>query len=157
MRILGIDPGYDRLGVAIIEKEKGGKEILLFSTCIETSRAQSFAERLLTIGDALSAILETWNPDVLAIEELYMGSNQKTAMRVAEARGTILYLAAKSGLLVRMFTPQEIKVATTGYGKSDKAQVTYMVARLVTLTPKKRLDDEYDAIAVALTAAAIRE
>jgi crossover junction endodeoxyribonuclease RuvC len=153
MRILGIDPGYERLGVAVIEKNGRG-ECLLYSTCIRTSPKKTFPERLEILGKELTVVLESWKPEVLATETLYMTKNQKTAIPVAGARGVILYLAQKHGLTICEYSPQAIKIALTGYGNSSKAQVTAMIPRLIRTPTKKTVDDEYDAIAAALTCAA---
>lgn len=156
MIILGVDPGYDRLGIAFIRKEKIGKETLLYSACIETTRGNTLASRLVELGSALTHHIQEWKPDVLAIETLYMSTNQKTAFAVAEARGVVLYIASLHKLAIYEYTPQAVKIATTGYGKSTKDQVTSMIPRLIEV-PKKSIrmrDDEFDAIAVALTGAA---
>jgi crossover junction endodeoxyribonuclease RuvC len=87
----------------------------------------------------------------VALEEVYFEKNAKTAMQVAEVRGMLSYIAAKNGLVVHQYTPLEVKVAITGYGKSDKRAVAAWWSGLVTLPKKKRLDDELDAIAVGLT------
>lgn len=153
MKVIGIDPGYDRLGVAVMEKNHSHGN-LLFSSCLVTDRAQDFSLRLRAIGIALEEILTIHAPDALAIEHLYFNTNQKTAVHVAEVRGVVVYLACLHGCRVLEYTPQEIKVAVTGYGKSDKRQVTSMVMRLLPEAKKDALDDEYDAIAIALTALA---
>jgi crossover junction endodeoxyribonuclease RuvC len=150
MRVIGLDPGYDRLGVAVMEYE-GGKEILLHSSCIESDRAQALPDRIHTIGDGFLALIEAFNPDTLAIETLFFNKNVKTAIGVAEARGALLYIAKSAGCGIYEFSPQQIKNAVTGYGKSDKKAVIDMVIRLVKNAPAKALDDEYDAIAVAVT------
>ncbi|MCA9365346.1 crossover junction endodeoxyribonuclease RuvC [Candidatus Kaiserbacteria bacterium] len=150
MRVIGIDPGYDRLGVAILEFENG-KESLLFSTCIETDKKLNLNERLFTIGNQLTKIIKEYQPDTLAIETIFFNQNQKTAIGVAEARGLIIYLAQQNNCQVYEFGPQEIKIAVTGYGKSDKSAVIDMVKRLVINVPETALDDEYDAIAVSIT------
>ena len=151
MRVIGVDPGYDRLGVAVLEYETDGKETVLFSTCIETNKKATLNERLHTLGEAFNTILTTHTPSALAIETLFFNQNQKTAIGVAAARGIIIFLAQQHNCVVHEFGPQEVKVALTGYGKSDKQAVTDMVTRLVRNVPKKALDDEYDAIAVATT------
>ena len=151
MKILGIDPGYDRVGIAIIEKSGKNKEVLIYSECFQTSSKDSFYTRLEQVGGAISGIIKKYSPSALAIESLFITKNQKTAMRVSEARGVIMYEAIKSGLSVYEYTPLQIKVAVTGHGGSDKAQVMKMIPLLVKLSAKKTLDDEYDAIAVALT------
>ena len=153
MKVIGIDPGYDRLGVAIIEKQNG-RETVLFSTCIETDKKQTLPERHKAAGDALQSILATYQPDLLGIETLFFNKNVKTAIGVAEARGVILYLAQAAGCRVVEVSPQQVKVAVTGYGKSDKEAVWTMVKRLAAGVPETALDDEYDAIAVGITALA---
>lgn len=154
MIILGIDPGYERLGVAILEKKKG-KEELLFSDCIKTSAKIPFQERLFIIGQELEKVIKKWQPDVTAIEKLFFTTNQKTAMQVSEVRGLIIYLAMLYKSEVREFTPLEIKTAVVGYGKAEKRQVEHMVKTILKLKEKKRYDDETDAIACALTCSAV--
>lgn len=156
MKIIAVDPGYDRLGVAILEKENG-KETLLFSQCYQTSKEDSFSKRLKFIGDALDSLIKEYSPDVFASEGLFFSKNQKTAIDVAGSRGALFYVAEKHNLPLHEYSPLEIKVAVTGYGKSDKTQVTEMVKRLVRIEKKNALDDEYDAIAVALTCSAIEK
>jgi crossover junction endodeoxyribonuclease RuvC len=155
MRIIGIDPGYDRLGIAVIEKSGKGKESLLYSTCFQTSAKDDIYIRLAQVGAEVSRILEEYAPDALSIENLYITKNQKTAMRVSEARGIILYEAAKRHIPIHEYTPMEIKVAVTGDGSSDKRMVEKMVGLLLKLPPKKALDDECDAIAAALAHSAV--
>ncbi len=150
MRVISVDPGYDRLGVAVLEYQNG-KEFLLYSGCIETNKKASLNERLYELGMAFTVILETYQPNTLGIETLFFNNNQKTAIGVAAARGIIMYLAQVADCTVYEFGPQEVKVAITGYGKSDKAAVTDMVRRLLTNAPAIALDDEYDAIAVGIT------
>lgn len=150
MRVISIDPGYDRLGVAVLDHSPQG-EVLIYSSCIETNRHDSIPERLVTIGEGFATLLSTYTPDTLAIEKLFFNKNITTAIAVAEARGTLLFLAKQFGCTVYEFGPQEIKTAITGYGKSDKKAVIEMVKRLVKNAPEKALDDEYDAIAVGVT------
>lgn len=151
MRVLAIDPGYDRLGVAVLEHTDTKKEALLFSTCIETDKSQAITERLYALGVEVETLIKKYNPDAIGIETLFFNKNQKTAIAVAEVRGIILYIAKQAGCTLHEFGPQEIKVAVTGYGKSDKHAVIAMVKRLLPEVPKKALDDEYDAIAVGIT------
>ncbi|MEK7612616.1 MAG: crossover junction endodeoxyribonuclease RuvC [Patescibacteria group bacterium] len=150
MKILAFDPGYERLGVAVLEK-RNGKEILLFSDCIRTSAKLSFPNRLKELGVAAEKLLHEWQPDAVALEEVYFKNNAKTAMQVAEVRGVLAYIAALHDVPVMQYTPAAVKVAITGYGKSDKAAVSLMIERLVSISDKKRLDDEVDAIAVGIT------
>ncbi|MFZ2038908.1 MAG: crossover junction endodeoxyribonuclease RuvC [Minisyncoccia bacterium] len=155
MIILGIDPGYERLGIAIIEKTDN-KEALVYSDTFKTSAKETHSERLNQIGAEVQKIIKKFKPEVLAIETLFFETNAKTAMKVAEARGVLIYEAKKNNLLVREFTPMEIKVAVTGYGKSDKKQMAYMIDKLIKIDKKIKHDDEYDAIAAGLTAFAIK-
>lgn len=150
MRILAIDPGYEKMGVAILEKN-AGKEILLFSECFKTKRSDAVEIRLCQLGQEIERVIEEYKPTALSIEKLYFTDNQKTAMRVAEARGVIVYESVRAGLSIKEYTPLEVKVAVTGYGRSDKAQVKFMVEKLVKVTKKIKEDDEYDAIALGLT------
>lgn len=156
LRIIGIDPGYDRLGIAVIDKPAKGKEALVYSDCFKTSAKNSIYERLQSVGAEISRILEEFEPDELAIENLFITKNQKTAMRVAEARGVIIYEAQKRGLAIKEYTPMEIKLAVTGDGRSDKIRMTKMVGLLIKMPDRRMIDDEYDAVAIALTHSAMR-
>lgn len=150
MKIIAIDPGYERVGIAILEKENG-KESLLFSECFKTLASESNQERLRQIGNEICFLIKKHQPEIMGIENLFFKTNAKTAMKVSEARGVMLYEAAKNNLKIAEFTPLQIKVAVTGYGKSDKEQVKEMVKRLIKINKVIKYDDEYDAIAVGLT------
>ncbi len=150
MRVLAIDPGYDRLGIALVENGPEG-EIVLYSNCFETSKVKEFPERIMLLGNEIDNLLQKYKPDAVAIETLFFNKNVKTAILVAQARGVILYLAKKAGCAVYEYGPQEIKVAVTGYGKSDKNAVILMLKKLLKNLPENALDDEYDAIAVGVT------
>lgn len=160
MRILGIDPGFERLGIAILEKDKSkkpfdsvqGKERVIFSECFKTSSKLDFGERLSLIGEEVRAVIKKHKPEVLAVETLFLNTNQKTVMRVAEARGVIIYEATQAGLKIFEASPPQIKIATTGYGRANKEQIMKMVKILVEIDRAKTSDDELDAIAIALTA-----
>jgi crossover junction endodeoxyribonuclease RuvC len=150
MRVISVDPGYDRIGVAVLEYI-AGKEKLIHSCCIQTNKSHTLLDRLQDMGQQFTSLLEIYTPDTLGIETLFFNTNQKTAIGVAQARGIIIYLAQAADCQVYEFGPQEIKVAVTGYGKSDKHAVIDMILRLMPDAPKKALDDEYDAIAVGIT------
>ena len=150
MRVIAIDPGYDRLGVAIMENTSG-TEVLLHSCCIESSRQEELPERLVVIGTEFVRLLKEYKPDAMGIETLFFNKNVKTAIGVAQARGVLLFLAKQASCVVYEFSPQQIKVAVTGHGNSDKKAVIDMILRLVKNAPAKALDDEYDAIAVGVT------
>jgi crossover junction endodeoxyribonuclease RuvC len=150
MRVLAIDPGYERVGLAVVEKITG-REMLISSECFQTPKKLPFEDRLFLIGQRASYYLETYVPDSLAIEKLFFNTNQKTALQVSEARGVMIYEAMRHQVPVFEYTPLQIKIAITGYGRGDKKQVVDMVEKLITIEKKIRFDDEYDAIAVGLT------
>ncbi len=150
MRVLAIDPGYERLGVAIIDKNIGQKETVVFSECFKTNAKLTFEDRLCLIGEHVEQIILEYKPTALSIENLFISNNQKTAMRVAEVRGVIIFLSKKHELSVKEFTPLQIKLSVTGDGKSTKGQVIKMVKMLAQNTKPKAIDDEYDAIAIGL-------
>ena len=150
MRVLAFDPGYERLGVAVLEKQNG-KEILLHSECIRTSAKSDFSTRLKELGKAAETLIKKWKPDAVALEEVFFEKNAKTAMQIAEVRGALMYIAASKNLMVYHYTPGEVKIAITGYGRSDKSAIAAMVPKLIALPVRRRLDDELDAIAVGIT------
>ena len=154
MRVLAFDPGFERLGAAVVERPPAGgagKDFLLHSECIHTSPKLGFEERLLLLGKEAESLIETWRPDMVAIEDVFFENNAKTAMQVAQVCGALSYIAKRAGLPLAHYSPLQVKVAITGYGKSDKSAIAHMVSRLVSVPEKKRLDDELDAIAVGLT------
>jgi crossover junction endodeoxyribonuclease RuvC len=143
-KALAIDPGYDRIGIALFEGER-----LVHSECFVPD-SKEFSERLLKIHTHLVATMKKFKPDAVAIETLFMTRNQKTAIKVAEARGVAILAAAESGVPLFEYSPQAVKIAVTGSGNADKKGVIKMVDLILKLPAKKRLDDEYDAIALGL-------
>jgi crossover junction endodeoxyribonuclease RuvC len=154
MRIFGVDPGYERLGLAIVEKSNG-TETLLYSECFQTSATLLFSERLAHIGTAVSRVVTEYKPEHLALENVYFNTNQKTAMDVAAVRGVVLYMGVTHNLEVFEYTPPQIKSAVSGSGRGSKKDVIAMLHKLIDINKEIHLDDEYDAIAVALTHSAI--
>jgi len=150
MKIMGIDPGYDRLGIAVLERVAGKKDVLIYSNCFQTSSKDQIYGRLRAVGQEMSRLMDEFAPDMLAMESLFIAKNQKTAMRVSEARGIIIYEAARRNVPICEYSPVEIKAAVTGDGTSDKGRIAKMVRLLVDMPEKSTKDDEYDAIAVAL-------
>ena len=152
MKILAIDPGYERLGVAVIEKQKKGekKPSLLFSTCIQTSPKDTHSIRLGCIHKEIEKIIKTYSPTHLGIETLFFSKNVKTAIKVAEARGIVLALSNIHNLEIKEFSPQAIKIAVTGHGASNKNAVIKMVPLLIDIKNKIKFDDEFDAIAIGI-------
>jgi crossover junction endodeoxyribonuclease RuvC len=154
VRILGIDPGYHRCGYAVVERADGGRWRLLVSGAVVTDPSHPLASRLHQLSTDLAGLLRLWEPAELAIEELYFAKNAKTALGVAQARGVVLALAAGAGLAIAEYAPSTVKSQLTGSGRAEKAQVGFMVRRLVgggaDAPAAGALDDELDAIAVAL-------
>jgi crossover junction endodeoxyribonuclease RuvC len=149
--ILGIDPGFDRLGFGLI-KVDGAKTKALDFGVITTSKTTDFGERLVQIEEDLESLIKSSKPDLVSLEKLYTTVNQKTAMRVAESRGVVLLVVARHGLPIVEFAPNQVKSAVTGDGGADKKAMQKMVARLLGLSRVPKPDDAADALAIALTA-----
>ncbi len=153
MRILAIDPGYDRLGIAVVEGN-ASRPMLVWSDCVMPDKGER-AERLAHVSRAITDAIKKHRPDALAIETIFFNKNIKTAIGVAEARGVILSAAGMLSIPVVEYSPQQVKNAVTGHGGADKDAVARMVPKLITLPEKKRFDDELDAIALGITALVI--
>lgn len=153
-RILGIDPGYERLGLAVVEKGLK-KDKVLFSFCFITKREDNHEIRLLNIKKCITEVIKKWQPEKMAIEKLFFNENQKTALKVAEARGVIITEAAENNLDVMEIGPLEVKMAITGYGRSDKRQIKLMLDKIADISTKIKYDDEYDAIGIGIAGLAI--
>jgi len=149
MRVLSIDPGYERVGIAVLED--GNPHKLIYSECLKTKSSLLFNQRLLEIGKGIEKVIKEYKPESMAVEKLFFTTNQKTVMGVSEARGVVIYEGAKAGLKIYEYTPLQIKIATTGYGKAPKDQVNLMVRQLIKIEKEIKHDDEMDAIAVGLT------
>lgn len=150
MRILAIDPGYDRLGIAVVEGNPS-KPTLVMSECVMPEKGAR-EDRLARVSGAVTDAIATYRPDALAIETLFFRINKKTAIGVAEARGAILAAAGAASLPVIERSPQQVKLSVTGHGGADKSAVARMLPKLIALPKKKRLDDELDAIAIGIAA-----
>lgn len=151
MRVIAIDPGYDRCGIAVIEKNNNGKESIIFSECFQTNKKETLPERIFSVGKRIESHITTYQPDCMAIEGLFFSKNTKTALQVSETRGVVIFQGMNAGLPLYEYTPNQIKVAVTGYGSAKKQDVHRLVEKLVTLESKEYIDDEVDAIAVGLT------
>ncbi len=150
MRILGIDPGLRRMGYGVIEDVR-----LLAYGVLETSPSLDVPARLKEIYHGMQKILSEYKPDCLASERLLFSANRKTAFDVARSLGVVLLASAEAGIPWYEYAPTDVKLAITGSGKSDKAQVQYMVRQLLQLGeepafPLQDLKDAGDALAVAL-------
>ena len=147
--ILGVDPGYAILGWGVVEYAGSRYRLAGYGT-IETAKAEPMPERLKRIYAGLTEIIGDFRPDVCAIEELFWGSNQKTAIKVGEARGAAVLACANAGLDVYEYTPLQIKQALTGYGRADKHQMQMMVTRILGIESPPKPDDAADAVAAAI-------
>jgi crossover junction endodeoxyribonuclease RuvC len=150
MRILGIDPGLGRMGWGVIEEDKSVIKGIAFD-CIETPTKISDEKRLLLIYHELTRIVTLYQPEVMAIEQLFFSRNVTTAFMVGQARGVALLVAAQAGLEVITYAPSEVKLAVAGYGGADKKQLGQMVKAILRLKTLPKLDDTIDALAIAIT------
>ncbi len=149
-RVIGIDPGFGRTGIGIIEGEYD-KWSSVFYTCIETSKELDFVDRIKELSDKTKEIITKYQPDYAAVEELFFFKNVNTAINVAQARGVLLLALREAGIPVAEMTPLQVKQAVVGYGRAEKAQVQKMIAILLNIKKKAIQDDAADALAVALT------
>lgn len=152
-RILGIDPGTGILGFGVIDVDSRGKVTLVDGGVIRTPAHQADSDRLITIYDELHEIITELKPTVMSVEKLFFAQNVTTAMSVSQARGVVLLCGKQHGLELYEYTPLQIKMAITGYGKADKKQMQEMVRVLLGLNEVPKPDDAADAIAAALTCA----
>ena len=155
-RILGIDPGFGRVGFGIIDVA-GDRFRVVDYGCIETNAKRSFIERLEEISDELIKLIRTHKPYCAAVEELFFYKNVTTAIKVGQARGAILLTLRKARITLHEYTPLEVKQSMTGYGRADKTQLESMVKVLLGIKKKITPDDAADALAIALTCAASRK
>jgi crossover junction endodeoxyribonuclease RuvC len=149
MKVLGIDPGIATTGYSIVEKKNGGFE-LIESGIIQTKKRESFPERLLFIYRRLLGLIERFQPEAVAIEEIYFCRNTKTALKVGEARGIAVLSAASNNLPVYGYTPLQIKQAVCGFGRATKEQVQKMIKRLLNTPFSIEQNDAADAVACAI-------
>lgn len=150
MRILGIDPGTGILGFGVIEGDSHSPK-MVDAGVIRTKVHQPEPERLEIIYNSLHEIIDATKPHVVSVEKLFFARNVTTAMSVAQARGVVLLVAKQYSLPIFEYTPMQIKMALTGYGKADKKQVQEMVRVILKLREVPKPDDCADALAAALT------
>ena len=152
MFIFGIDPGIAITGYGIIEKDKKILRCISYGS-IKTEPFLAPAERLNKLYNKLNKLLKEYQPKIVATETLYFFKNAKTAIRVSEARGVILLTAAKKKILIKEYTPLQVKINVCGYGRAEKKQVQKMVKKILNLEELPKPDDAADALAIALCAA----
>ncbi len=150
MIILGIDPGIGRCGWGIVEGKNSAFKALNYG-CIETSSKKEIPQRLREIYEQIEEIIKKYSPDALAIEELFFNTNAKTAFVVGQARGVVLLAGARAKIPIFIYTPLQVKIALTGYGRAEKSQIGQMVKTLLKLNAVPKPDDTADALAIALS------
>ena len=149
MVILGIDPGVATIGFGVINAERQKNTLIQYGT-ITTPAGIPLASRLLQISNDMEELIHLFQPDEMAIEELFFSTNITTGISVAHGRGVILLAAEKLGVPVFEYTPIQVKQAVAGYGKADKKQVMLMTQRLLHMNRLPRPDDAADALAIAI-------
>ncbi|MGI6546098.1 MAG: crossover junction endodeoxyribonuclease RuvC [Fastidiosipilaceae bacterium] len=149
MIIMGVDPGYAITGYGVISDSHGKLEVIDYGV-ISTHSSTPFEHRLLSVFEGLEALIERFNPAVMAVEELFFNNNKTTAIGTAQARGMALLAGARAGIPVYEYTPLQVKKAVTGYGRAEKSQIQLMVRMLLCLRAQPKPDDAADALAVAI-------
>jgi crossover junction endodeoxyribonuclease RuvC len=147
--VLGIDPGTARTGYGIVSRE-GSRLLPVDFGCLETIADRPLEGRLLLIHEAIDDLISTYRPDAVAVERVFFNRNVQTAFAVGQARGVVLLAAAQHALPVFEYGPHEVKIAVTGYGRAEKAQVQKMVQAVLGLASLPRPDDAADALAIAI-------
>lgn len=148
--LMGIDPGFDRIGWAVCQSSPQGLQPLAFG-CIRTNKKETQLERYKQLATDLTALVTRYQPSCAAVESLFFATNQKTAIAVAQARGIILAQLFDHHIRIHEYTPLQIKQATAGYGNADKAAMEKMVRLQLQLPAEKIIDDTIDALAMVLT------
>lgn len=149
-RVLGVDPGLTRCGVAVIDGAPGRKVSLRYIGVVRTDAELPIEIRLVELERSLESLVAEHSPDVVAVERVFSQHNVRTAMATAQAAAVALLVAARRGIDVALHTPTEVKAAVTGNGRADKAQVTAMVTRVLALTAAPSPADAADAAAIAI-------
>ncbi|MDD4772028.1 MAG: crossover junction endodeoxyribonuclease RuvC [Eubacteriales bacterium] len=149
MIIIGIDPGIAIVGYGVVDY-RSSHFTTLAQGALTTPAGTETSDRLLTIYTELDSLIKTYKPSEMAVEELFFNTNQKTAMKIAEARGVITLCAKMNGLSVYEYTPLQVKQAVVGYGRAEKAQVVEMIKLILNLNTAPKPDDAADALAIAV-------
>ncbi len=151
IKILGIDPGIERLGWGVLIKKSDGKIERIDSGVFRTPKTDRTSARLYAIQQFLDERIKKEKPDLVSVEKLFFSKNVKTALVIGEVRGVILATAEKNAIPIVEFTPLQVKAAVAGSGNAGKAEVASMLELSIVLPKKRLLDDETDALALALT------
>lgn len=149
IRVLGIDPGFDRLGMGVIDSVRG-EPSWIHHACVQTSARDDFSLRLQQIRDGIQTCIRTFSPTHAVVEDVFFQSNAKTALKVGMARGVVLLAIADCHVPVLSIGPGQVKEGIAGWGGADKKQVQLMVQRLLKLKDLPTPDDAADALAIAI-------
>ena len=150
MRILGIDPGYAIMGYGIIDMKGNHFDVVAYDSIL-TDKDMEMPDRLKHLYTMLMSVIQQYEPEVAAVEELFFNNNAKTAILVGQARGVALLACSNSGIDIAEYTPLQIKQALVGNGRADKKQVQFMVKTILGLSKVPKPDDTADALAAAIT------
>ena len=150
MRVLGIDPGLTRCGVAVVDGGPGRTLAAVHIGVLRTDPDMPIENRLAAVTQGLAELIDEHGPDAIAIERVFSQQNVRTTMATAQAAAMGLLLAGQRGIPVALHTPTEVKAAVTGNGRADKAQVTAMVVRILRLPGPPKPVDAADAVAIAI-------
>ena len=150
MRVLGIDPGSETTGWGVVEGDGLRYRLIEYGT-VKSKASEEFAQRLLTIGAGIEAVIARLKPDACAVEEAFYANNPKVAIKLGQVRGVALYVAARAKLEVAEYSPRLVKQTVVGYGNAEKQQVQQMVKLLLNLATLPQPHDAADALAIAIT------
>ena len=151
-RVLGIDPGLTRCGLAVVEVANNRAIKFVAVQTVHTSPKDELPSRLQQIAEVIESEIALHKPDLIALERVFAQANLRSVMGVAQISGVVLYLSAKNSLPIQFHTPSEVKAAVTGNGRANKQQVSAMVAKLLKLKEIPKPADSADALAIAITA-----
>ena len=149
MRVMGIDPGSKCTGCGVIDEVNSELKVVYWGS-IKTKPRQSFPERLKFIYDELVAVIKEFNPDEIAVEDMFFATNVKSALKLGQTRGVAILSAVNEGKPVAEYSPLEVKQSVVGYGRAEKQQVQDMVTTLLRLKEKPETFDASDALAIAI-------
>ena len=150
MRVLGVDPGLTRCGLAIVDELSGKKVKLETVMVFRTDSEEHVSQRLMKLDDAINQVIKKYKPDVVAVEQVFSQHNLKSVMGTAQSAGLAILNAAKANCEVFTYTPTQVKASVTGSGKADKRQMGRMIQKICNLASPLSPPDASDAVALAV-------
>lgn len=150
MRVLGVDPGLTRCGLAIVDELSGKKVKLETVMVFRTDSEEHVSQRLMKLDEAINQVIKKYKPDVVAVEQVFSQHNLKSVMGTAQAAGVAYINGAKANCEVVSYTPTQVKASVTGSGKADKRQIGRMIAKICGLSAPLSPPDASDAVALAI-------